>query len=1131
MAENGYSDKVDTLETLGTKLAEIEADLAPANEAISTGDTEKLVALSKALAMEGEAKVTVYDSPYKELGPVTRNGEKFVTVEVKTVVNGKSNTASVTIHKGEALTQAQVDALKAAVAKNVADAKIENAFFNNDYDEEKLDALVGVALDKGVKIEYNWTPKEAIVKIAGQADQTVTVNKMTITLPGHPNAAEGWKYEYVIYGETVGSGTYSFEKKLEQLLADGVLEITFTEKNTATEDLEKMVANINADLGFKALSLVAENGKYTGINANLGLNNMMDFIMGLVMKSGYGYIGLNNEGFVYENDKAELELSIQTLINAILKDNTFSDKTIVKLAEDGKGKVVTASMQLGSSAQELNYTDLTFTLNLSSVPEQLTNNVELLKKAFNYVKFNSNNGELDVNVTLPDQVYGAYAAVLIAVGEVDKADVAALNNRIAVEFLYDYIKAILDSEMDLTSINNTLDMLANRRLAQLDKYNHYFDAAVNYYNKWVDVKIGDDSTTIDVKIDGKTAIDKLIAFAGINNPMLDSAIGMIKEHKDGETIDAKINASLTNQGKDYLALIVDAQANGVTNKFEAPSSLAELQNQTKTLAGYSVMMLLNDVEGDLEISGKTVLDLNGKNVTGNIKSTGTLFIIDSSMGTYNAGLVDGAISGNVTIIGGNYTADVKAYMKDGYYQHNGTVRNALYHIVHQKANVLARNSNQYDTINIVLNADVYKDEHVNGYLPSVKALAVDIATDLIMNYALSAKLAVDGDVLIDLQFNDLVGVLAGEDTAKNLINTLIGCINIGEETYEKNVGFEALVNRIIEDLLDFEAVGAALENGTPLATYAVTTAPWKIELDHVEDGDYATVNVGSNKDLEKTVNVALTIQGAESVGKLISELGEIVEEANVLVDIPKPTYSDKTLTVSGAGKASVSVDMADGEYAKMLAVILAYGNDAKRAEVAAAINDGNVDALKPVIDKTSVKELFTALKVMNRNTNFAAMAKAVGVTVDVTSVAELEALYHLPLVAAGKALEKLNITGMDSKFGALYNEDSGYYELTKKDIFRDVEISRRGYTALVELEATELTLKVKLFNCMIGDVNHDNVIDTTDAGLIEQYLAEMNLPVFCFRGADVNGDDVVDTTDAGLMRQYLAEIICEFPAE
>jgi len=142
---------------------------------------------------------------------------------------------------------------------------------------------------------------------------------------------------------------------------------------------------------------------------------------------------------------------------------------------------------------------------------------------------------------------------------------------------------------------------------------------------------------------------------------------------------------------------------------------------------------------------------------------------------------------------------------------------------------------------------------------------------------------------------------------------------------------------------------------------------------------------------------------------------------------------NKTLTVSGAGKASVSVDMADGEYAKMLAVILAYGNDAKRAEVAAAINDGNVDALKPVIDKTSVKELFTALKVMNRNTNFAAMAKAVGVTVDVTSVAELEALYHLPLVAAGKALEKLNITGMDSKFGALYNEDSGYSFSERED--------------------------------------------------------------------------------------------------
>ena len=153
------------------------------------------------------------------------------------------------------------------------------------------------------------------------------------------------------------------------------------------------------------------------------------------------------------------------------------------------------------------------------------------------------------------------------------------------------------------------------------------------------------------------------------------------------------------------------------------------------------------------------------------------------------------------------------------------------------------------------------------------------------------------------------------------------------------------------------------------------------------------------------------------------------------------------------------------------------------------------------------------------------------------SVAQIEGAFHLALCAAGKSLELLNITGMNSKLGGLYNAETGYYELSKKDIFRDTEIGAAGYAALIELEAKELTLKVKLFGeipeCLWGDANHDNVVNSDDASLVEEYVVnggEMNVE-FCTIRTDVNGDGVINTDDASLIREYVVGNIDVFPAE
>ena len=1136
MAENGYADKVDLLETLGDKLAEISADLKPVNDAIDTSDDLKLSAISNALAMEGDAKVTEYDSPYRQMGPITRTATKYATVEVKVTAGTKKNTdpITVTVMKGEALSQAQVDELKAKV-NTFVDNSIETVYYSNNFNNgAELDALVGVALDKSATYEYTWTPRNYTVKIGGEADQSVNINKLVIELPAHPNAATGYSYEYTIGNKTAKAGPFTFAKEdLNTLFVGGTLTITRVEKSQTVEDLVKMVNTINTQMGFEALTLVEENGVYTGINANIAMSDMMDFVMGLVLKSGYGYIGLNNEGLVYSNDKAEMELSIQTLINAILADEEFNNSVLLALAENGKGKVMTASMQLGNSASELSYTDLEFTLNLTSVPEQLTSNANYIKTVSNYLTFESNNGVLDVTVNLPDQVYAAYAAALIATGYVEKTDVNALEQAVAMQFLCDYITAITGSEMDMETYTNTMNMLGIGK--DLTGYNKAYEFAKDS----ITITVPEDYAELAISAEGNTAIDALIKIAGINTDSVSSYLTMIKEYKAGNTIDVKANATLANVDKTYYALIADVQADGVTNKVAAPSSKDALAKKTAALAGYSAVMLLDNVDCDLTFGGTTILDLNGKNIEGNVKSTGTLYIIDSSMDTYNAGTVTGAVSGNVTIIGGNYKTDVSSFLKDGYYMDGTTVRNALYYIT-------ASN----DTVNFVLNADVYNDENVNGYIPNVQALAVDIAGDLVLNYALSAKLAVEDNELININIEDLVNLYAGDNRAEKLIKSLVDCVTVGEEGYENNVGFEAVVNLIIEDLIDFGTISDALTNNTPLVSYKLTTAPWIIDIDE-EKTDYVHVNVGSNEAKERSVTIALTVESEDNkyvdkLAALAGELANIVEvgenKTNIVVDIPQPTYSGKKLTVSGAGKAEVYVDMSgNSDYATMIGVIVAYGNSAKRAAVAEAVNAGDMDALKAVIDGTYVKELFTALKAMSRAVDFAEMAKTVGVTTDVTSVAALEDLYHLPLCAAGKALEKLEITGKDSKLGGLYNAGTGYYELSKEDIFRDAEISRGGYTALVELEATVLSLNVKLFaksqqpsepdECMWGDADHDLDVDGDDASLILQYELGIAPGDFCTLRTDVDGSGTIDGDDASLVLQYELGVITEFPAE
>ncbi|TYQ17724.1 UNVERIFIED_CONTAM: endoglucanase [Acetivibrio alkalicellulosi] len=71
-------------------------------------------------------------------------------------------------------------------------------------------------------------------------------------------------------------------------------------------------------------------------------------------------------------------------------------------------------------------------------------------------------------------------------------------------------------------------------------------------------------------------------------------------------------------------------------------------------------------------------------------------------------------------------------------------------------------------------------------------------------------------------------------------------------------------------------------------------------------------------------------------------------------------------------------------------------------------------------------------------------------------------------------------------------------------------------------------------NFKYGDINGDNVVDSTDYILLRRYILEIinDFPQPNGRlAADVNNDGKIDSTDAILMRRYIMEIIDRFPAE
>lgn len=1017
-----YAEKIQDLERV---ITEVKNDLtAPA--AMINLSSENLNKLIKALSADGAAEKTGSGSPYLTSAALTAVDDSVAIVQIIVEVqgvDGEKTFKSPELNIEEKISAAVVNELIAQANAYAAEYLGEHYQASGISD---LKALIDTVPGSKTTTKYlTYVPAKYDVKIEVEgADDVVVDTKVdstnpTIELKAHETV--GWIYVYTIGDRqiTVDSAVDGTAKKIElsvielSALKAGTLNMSVKAVHKAMDDLEDKV---------ESASTLQFNDDKTALVATIdaGKDGVMQFALDLV-DLGYSKILLNGEALLETTKEGETLLSLQVLANAILNDNTFGSKKLVALNAANGGEVFTAKMDLGTSS-EIVLADLDFTFVLSSVPAQMGKVANGLDAVKNYMSFCSNNGEMLVTLNLPEKVYELYLTALIATGNVDLDDVNAVNNAIAFNFLYDYIDYILGTEADAQSFQNTLDMLKVNAPINVAQYNDYYELMKKALTA-DGVKIDRENVKADLTAVGEKSINKLMGMVGINPDDFSVELAMVKEYKPGENLTVSVAATLTDttDAYDFEAVVIDlaaakagavdiknggkaglnkglfvdlAKGNGIANGLDFTSDLSARLAET---AGESIVVLLADIEGDLYFTDGAILDLNGFTVDGDITANGgNVIIVDSTLATFEAGTVTGAVNGSVHILAGCYPNDtVETHLKDGYKVTDGYVHNVLYWI-----------EGSGNDLTIVLNSDYMYEQCVNGYLPGMTAIAGEIAADMATKYLVPAAVSVDGYSVYSCNFDKLISLLKSSTTIKDAANMLVDCISVSE--------LKGLANAILDDLTDLHGIYNALKTNAEIGDYTLTYAPWAVTVDYVAEGDYIDFGLAANHKNAKSTTLGLRIAGDNIVKlmELICELRDILS-FDVNVDLKKPNYDEENKALYLAGNAAAAVEAnlfnsctySNVDYITIFTVLFANSGADNSAAMVDALNKGNMVAVKAAFDEMTVRDVLEAMKALDRSDDFITLANAVGVTVDTAAADRLESLYHLFIVAAGKAFE------------------------------------------------------------------------------------------------------------------------------
>lgn len=1049
-----YGDKYDMVAGVREDLNSLTM-LAPNAAIARTASNEQLSVL--VAAIENASADEVYSSvPELERTVIrSKKADNRRSVTINVFVDGSvMNTFTLVFKNGQVLDASHIQRMLDALTEMNGALTIDKRFYN--YTATAWPE-VGDVVSEDLVLNFTYTMKEMDVIVEGVGSiGSFTVESGKINLPACGD--EGFRYRYIIDGEVINTYNASVEYTLtmdQKLFLMNGGTIRRETINLTRQDFVDFVAGLNDGLvkegaigGAAFIPMEDANGNYaivlkvSPLSAGFKAQQFAISVAQSIINSSYTYIDMG--GYDMRNDTA---FHLQGILNALL-DSGFSlndlekainangtinnmtlpghtlmaevlDQVSIPNADKLGGKLIETDLDLATSANG-KPTNVKLYVTLSDDGSGAGTYSTLdkgLATVTPYVNIHMVDGSANLVLNLPDKAYEAFLAAMLGTGNVELGQVNSLDYEACITYLYGLIEPLLDDDTITTeTFENTIGVFgkdvdlqgAQKALDLIYRILNHLYTNVEYANA---VTVGNVYRQ-DVAYPADNLLNKL--------PIPSTLLQVIAEK--GGKIEATVGIQLMNvKNTQYEALVIDLKADGL-NKV---NFVTDLQATLAGIHNNAVVILVDDIAGSLSTNQQIFLDLNGKTVNGNV-SGANITLIDSTIG--NLGNITGIFNGRDMRSNNLYTT-----VADG------------------------------DNINVYLNCGLLGLDEA----PQMKNIAFDLTLDLLLNYYTAAALSLDGDVIYSVDLGDLIGMVdRGANSAINEVIDILKC-----------EGLTNFANKLLADLTDFAALAEAGKNGDKLLSYTVGIKAWSVSVSHNQEKDYLTGGIAPNA-TEKTQTLNILLDGTQEEKALLlnlfEELGKVVD-SEIRVELNDISYADRVLSVDGSASADVVIDTkGNHDYAVALLTLLA----ADRKDNAAIIEaievfyaQNKVAPMKAIVDNTTIAQLLSAVKNINRGTNFAAMVANLGLD-DVVTVNVIEMMNHYRpvILVAAKALNALEVTGPNTKLSAFATEgEDGTYDLSKA-LKRAGTIKVFGYNL-----AVEGSLVVKLFvlepELVDGDVN------------------------------------------------------------
>lgn len=1099
-----YKATFELIQKVLSEAAELENADKGVNKTLINVSSPYLNTLLASLNAVDVDSLTRYESAPSELvwvASIEQPGPSKRNVSMSVNFNGVEKTQTKIVGFGDVMTYAELAQWAMDMAKDLGLTEEIALYYIGSYSFSD-DITVG----QDVTLTASWALKNYDVKVNGTVIGSVNYEDRQITLAANENP--NYQNRYYINGELYSAGTHTLTLAQFKALAEGNLVITKDTVNLQEANLIKLIENMN---GAAVLTKDAE-GNYSvilPINPATATDDMSKFVIGLFM-TDYKYIGLGGEEF-YSG-----QFHMQAVVDAFLNSG-FGTDSLLKLI-DSNGHV-NNNLQLGAGAEVLtgvakrsmpklggvllettmdfgtdanNTTSTKFYVTLNGDVAQMKQFRNGLLQAKNAgISFICKDGQLNLSVNLPDQLYSTFLAAMSMVGRADLADVNGTTAEDVIGYYLELVNPLVADDVTTTTMSNTLKKFG--RDADLSSLSSYFEL-LKKYTDFDAATYTKDTCIVPVENISINALVNRLQSVVDGMPLPDGmSVDLTKliyeydeptaEDDDTAGLDIKLSIKLDNLNTEYAALFLDIRAAGIMNKFGMWTE-RELLAGADDFAGTSVIILVDDVVGNLNINTTTILDLNGKTVTGNITGgkNANLIIIDTAYKSAKPGTVTGTVSGNVTILEGKYESDVSAFLDNGYVQHeDGRVSNKLFSIT------AAEDNNVTVTINATP-AEIKELANKQGLVD----LAIEMAASLVLNNYNNASLSIEGSKIYSININDIVGLYAKPGKLNSAIDTGLSWISVSD--------LADLVTTFIGDLTDYAALEAGLKGDGTILTYNTSVAPWKFEFIHVAEGDYMSMNIGASEETEEVIlNIAITGELKDNLANLAGGLKDTVH-VDVVVDMDDIARDENNvINVIGSFKGVVEIDFAhDPNYVIMMAVILADGADSTlKAKLVAGIETyyetKNMDPLADVFRALTVKQICDSLSKNARSELFTAQVNSLALSAAakgaiLSAINDNEMGFKDVIDLISFALRQLQARGLlDSitesgrTLGSLERADAcgSYFGFTRNKLFTGEGNIFRDYKLGYDLDISELTVNVRLFHTH----DYQEVVD-------EKYLKE-----------------------------------------